>query len=152
MDNTDLAYLSIAEAAALVAKRVVSPTELTEAVIARAEALDDNLHAYLTRTFDTAREEAKAATEEIAGGNYRGPLHGIPFAIKDIYETAGVETTAGSKLHEKMRAELHHLGFVVVVLRAGCVPRAPGAKPSQEDGASHVRPMSKPCADVISAS
>jgi len=98
MDTTGLAYLSIAEASALVAKRAVSPTELTDAVIARAEALDDNLHAYLTRTFATAREEAKTATEEIATGAYRGSLHGIPFAIKDIYETAGVETTAGSKL------------------------------------------------------
>src|SRR5688572_14873308 len=98
MDTTDLAYLTIAEASALVASKAVSPTELTDAVIARAEALDDNLHAYLTRTFETAREEAKIATEDIAAGHHRGPLHGIPFAIKDIYETAGVETTAGSKL------------------------------------------------------
>jgi aspartyl-tRNA(Asn)/glutamyl-tRNA(Gln) amidotransferase subunit A len=98
MDTTDLAYLTIAEASALVASKAVSPTELTDAVIHRAEALDDNLHAYLTRTFETALEEAKTATEEIAAGRHRGPLHGIPFAIKDIYETAGVETTAGSKL------------------------------------------------------
>jgi aspartyl-tRNA(Asn)/glutamyl-tRNA(Gln) amidotransferase subunit A len=98
MDTTDLAYLSIAEAAALVETRTVSPIELTDAMISRAQALDGDLHAYLKKTFETAREEAKAAEAEISAGAYRGPLHGIPFAIKDIYETAGVETTAGSKL------------------------------------------------------
>lgn len=98
MDPTDLIYLSIKEAANLVAARQVTPLELTEACIARAEALDDGLNAYLTRTFETARDEARQATEDIAGGRSRGPLHGIPFAIKDLYETAGVLTTAGSKL------------------------------------------------------
>jgi aspartyl-tRNA(Asn)/glutamyl-tRNA(Gln) amidotransferase subunit A len=100
MIDTGLIYLSLAEAAALVAKREVSPVDLTEACIARAEALDSRLNAYLTKTFDTARIEAQAAADEIAAGKYRGPLHGIPFAIKDLYETAGVRTTAGSQLRE----------------------------------------------------
>ncbi len=98
--STDLNYLSLREAAGLVAGRHVSPLELTDACITRAEALDGDLHAYITRTFDTARAEAKTATDDIAAGRYRGPLHGIPFAIKDLYETAGVVTTAGSPLRE----------------------------------------------------
>jgi len=98
--DTSLIYLSLAEAASLIEKREVSPLDLTDACIARAESLDATLHAYLTMTFDSARQEAKAAGEEIAAGNYRGPLHGIPFAIKDLYETAGVVSTAGSQLRE----------------------------------------------------
>jgi aspartyl-tRNA(Asn)/glutamyl-tRNA(Gln) amidotransferase subunit A len=101
MDAIDLVYLSLREAANLVSARQASPLELTDACIARAEALDDELHAYLTSTFETAREEARIATEEIAAGRSQGPLHGIPFAIKDLYETAGVRTTAGSKLREE---------------------------------------------------
>jgi aspartyl-tRNA(Asn)/glutamyl-tRNA(Gln) amidotransferase subunit A len=98
--DTNLIYLSLAEAASLIEKREVSPLDLTDACIARAEALDATLHAYLTMTFETARLEAKAAADEIAAGKYRGPLHGIPFAIKDLYETAGVVSTAGSQLRE----------------------------------------------------
>jgi aspartyl-tRNA(Asn)/glutamyl-tRNA(Gln) amidotransferase subunit A len=96
----ELTDLELNEAAALIEARRVSPVELTEACIARAEALDATLHAYITTTFETARQEAQAATDEIAAGRYRGPLHGIPFAIKDLYETVGVRTTAGSKLRE----------------------------------------------------
>jgi aspartyl-tRNA(Asn)/glutamyl-tRNA(Gln) amidotransferase subunit A len=98
--DTSLIYLSLAEAAKLIEKREVSPVDLTDACIARAEALDGTLHAYLTMTFETARREAKTAADEIAAGSYRGPLHGIPFAIKDLYETAGVVSTAGSQLRE----------------------------------------------------
>ncbi len=100
MIDTNLIYLSLAEAARLIEKREVSPLDLTDACIARAEALDDTLHAYLTMTFETARQEAKAAGEEIAAGRCRGPLHGIPFAVKDLYDTAGVLTTYGSRVTE----------------------------------------------------
>lgn len=100
MASTELADLSLTDAADLVARRQVSPLELTEACIARAEALDGRLAAFITPTFETARAEAKTATEEIAAGRYRGPLHGIPFALKDLYETAGVRTTAAAKLRE----------------------------------------------------
>ena len=88
------------EAASLIAARKLSPLELTDACITRAERLDPKLNAFFTRTFDSARQEAKAATDEIARGAYRGPLHGIPFALKDLFETAGVRTTAGSPLRE----------------------------------------------------
>jgi aspartyl-tRNA(Asn)/glutamyl-tRNA(Gln) amidotransferase subunit A len=95
-----LVNLSIREAALLLEQRKLSPLELTDACIQRSEALDGRLNAYLTQTFESAREEARAAGEEIAAGKYKGALHGIPFAIKDIYETAGVRTTAGSRLRD----------------------------------------------------
>jgi aspartyl-tRNA(Asn)/glutamyl-tRNA(Gln) amidotransferase subunit A len=98
--TADLYTLTLAQASTLVEKRKLSPVELTDACIARAEALEPRLHAYITQTFDSAREEAKRAEAEIAAGKRRGPLHGVPFALKDLYETAGVRTTAGSKLRE----------------------------------------------------
>src|SRR5664279_2698672 len=100
MADVSLTNLSLSEAADLVAARKVSPVDLTDACIERAEALEPRLHAYITQTFDAARGEAKAAEADIAGGRYRGPLHGVPFAIKDLYETAGLKSTAGSKLLE----------------------------------------------------
>jgi aspartyl-tRNA(Asn)/glutamyl-tRNA(Gln) amidotransferase subunit A len=95
-----LVNLSIREAALMLEQRKLSPLELTDACIERSKELEGRLNAYLTQTFESAREEAKAAGEEIAAGKYRGALHSIPFAIKDIYETAGVRTTAGSRLRD----------------------------------------------------
>src|SRR5437867_2970943 len=100
MATIDLAHLTLTEASVLIDRREASPLELTEACVARAGKLEPLLNAYLTPTFDTALAEAKAATEEIAAGRRRGPLHGIPFALKDLYETAGVRTTAGSPIRE----------------------------------------------------
>jgi aspartyl-tRNA(Asn)/glutamyl-tRNA(Gln) amidotransferase subunit A len=100
MPEIELADLSLSDASYLIDAKKVSPLDLTEACIARAEALEPTLNAFLTRTFDTALAEAKAATAEIAAGRRVGPLHGIPFALKDLYETAGVRTTAGSKIRE----------------------------------------------------
>ena len=68
-----------------------------EALIQRTEAFDPQLHAYITPTFDLARQQAKQAEAEIASGKYRGPLHGIPFALKDIYDTAGILTSFTSR-------------------------------------------------------
>jgi aspartyl-tRNA(Asn)/glutamyl-tRNA(Gln) amidotransferase subunit A len=100
LPNTELTSLSLSEASELIAARKLSPLELTQACIARAEALEPQLNTFITRTFDTALVEAKQATADIAAGRLRGPLHGVPFALKDLYETAGVRTTAGSKLRE----------------------------------------------------
>jgi aspartyl-tRNA(Asn)/glutamyl-tRNA(Gln) amidotransferase subunit A len=101
VDANDLIYLSLHEASNLIDARQVSPVELTEACIARAEKLDGELNGYLTQTFDTARKEVQLATEEIAAGRRIGPLHGIPFALKDLYETAVVRTTGGSRLRDE---------------------------------------------------
>jgi aspartyl-tRNA(Asn)/glutamyl-tRNA(Gln) amidotransferase subunit A len=98
VDDKGLVGLTLSEASGLIAARELSPVELTEACIARAERFDPTLHAFLATTFDTALKEAQVAEDEIGRGGYRGALHGIPFGLKDLYETAGVRTTAGSLL------------------------------------------------------
>lgn len=96
--STDLTQLSIAQAAKLIAQRELSPVELTQACIARTEALDAQLNAFVTFTPELALTAARVAETEIAAGHHRGPLHGIPVGLKDIYDTAGVATTAHSRL------------------------------------------------------
>jgi aspartyl-tRNA(Asn)/glutamyl-tRNA(Gln) amidotransferase subunit A len=95
---TDLHDLSIAELAGLIAARKLSPVELTEALIQRVERFDAQTRAFITPTFDLARRQARAAETEIAGGKHRGSLHGIPFALKDIYDTKGILTSAHSRV------------------------------------------------------
>ena len=95
----DLTELTIAEASAAIAAKQLSPADLTEAYLARIEHLQPTVNAYITVTSDRARSDARAAADEITRGTYRGPLHGIPIALKDLYETAGILTTAGSKVH-----------------------------------------------------
>jgi aspartyl-tRNA(Asn)/glutamyl-tRNA(Gln) amidotransferase subunit A len=96
--TTDLYDLSIAGLAELIAARKLSPVELTDALIQRVERLDAQTRAFITPTFDLARRQAKAAEAEIAAGRYRGPLHGVPFALKDIYDTQGILTSAHSRI------------------------------------------------------
>jgi len=98
MTTTDIAQLSIAEAAALIGKRKLSPVELTESCMQRIGSLDGRLRAFITVTREDALAAAQQAATAIAGGNYKGPLHGIPIALKDLFDTAGVPTTAGSKI------------------------------------------------------
>ena len=94
----ELYFLTIAEAAKLIASRKLSPVELTKAYLDRIGQLDDQLDAFITLTGERALQEARRAEDAISGGDYRGPLHGIPFALKDIYETAGILTTGHSKI------------------------------------------------------
>jgi aspartyl-tRNA(Asn)/glutamyl-tRNA(Gln) amidotransferase subunit A len=106
MTSDDIARLSIAEAAALIGKRKLSPVELTEACLQRIGSLDARLRAFITVTREDALTAAQQAAGAIARGNYKGPLHGIPFALKDLFDTAGVRTTAGSKIMaERVPAE-----------------------------------------------
>jgi len=98
MANSDLHDLSLAEAGDAIGNGEVSPVEYTDALIARSEALQPQLSAFITTTFETARAAAKSAAEEIANGRHRGPLHGVPFAVKDIYDTAGILTSGHSRL------------------------------------------------------
>ena len=93
-----LHHLSVTEASALLAARKLSPVELVDAVLARIEAVDRKIHSYITVNADGARKQAKAAEREIMAGRWRGPLHGIPFAVKDNYFTAGIRTTGASRL------------------------------------------------------
>jgi aspartyl-tRNA(Asn)/glutamyl-tRNA(Gln) amidotransferase subunit A len=94
----DIAFASIEDAAAEIAAKRLSPLELTDALLDRIERLNPQLNAYMTVTADAARAAARGATDEIAAGTYRGALHGIPIAHKDLFETKGVRTTAGSKV------------------------------------------------------
>jgi aspartyl-tRNA(Asn)/glutamyl-tRNA(Gln) amidotransferase subunit A len=96
--NDDLAALTLARAVALVRDRQVSPVELTEQALARVEAVEGSLNAFITVTGDSALEAAKEAEKAIAGGKVIGPLQGIPVAVKDLFDTAGVRTTSGSKI------------------------------------------------------
>src|SRR5271170_7231558 len=90
----ELAFLTIAEVARLIEQKRLSPIELTASLIRRTEALDPQLNAYLLLTADQARQ----AEREIVAGDYRGPMHGIPFGLKDIYATAGIRTTGHSRI------------------------------------------------------
>ena len=98
-----LHYLPIADLAREIEARRLSPVEITEALLRRIETLDDRLHGYVTVTAERARADARRAEAEIQAGNYRGPLHGIPIALKDLYDTAGIRT-AGEKASRACRA------------------------------------------------
>jgi aspartyl-tRNA(Asn)/glutamyl-tRNA(Gln) amidotransferase subunit A len=87
-------YLSIASVAERIRSRELSPVDVVEAVLSRIERLAPRLNAFITVLAADARERAREAEAEIQSGNWRGPLHGIPVAIKDFYDTAGVKTTA----------------------------------------------------------
>jgi aspartyl-tRNA(Asn)/glutamyl-tRNA(Gln) amidotransferase subunit A len=95
---TDLHWLTIGQAAHLIERRQLSPVELTEALLARIEALDPQINAFLLPTPEQARGQARAVERQIMAGDYRGPLHGVPFGLKDIYCTAGIRTTSHSRI------------------------------------------------------
>ena len=94
----ELTNLTLQEAAALVREKKVSPIELTWACLARIEALNPVLNAFITVTADAALAQARQAESEVQRGAWRGPLHGMPIALKDLFDTAGVRTTAASAL------------------------------------------------------
>jgi len=89
--------LTIAAASELIARRALSPVELTQAHLARIRALEPQLNAFITVTEERALEQAQAAERDITAGRRRGPLHGVPFALKDIYDTAGILTSGHSR-------------------------------------------------------
>jgi aspartyl-tRNA(Asn)/glutamyl-tRNA(Gln) amidotransferase subunit A len=94
-------FLSIAEASKLIEQRALSPVELTRGFLDRIAALDPRLNAYLLVTADQAMDQARAAEAEIMVGRRRGPMHGIPYGLKDIYCTKGIRTTS----HSRTRAD-----------------------------------------------
>src|SRR5215217_6953834 len=96
--RSDLDFITIAGAAKLIAARKLSPVELAQAKLSRIESLDPQINAFITVTAELALKQARAAEHEISAGRYRGPMHGIPFGLKDLYETAGILTSGHSKI------------------------------------------------------
>ena len=97
MDAAEILFRPVGELAALIKARKLSPVELVRVLLDRIEAVNPKVNAFLTVTGDRALEEARQAEWEIAGGRYRGPLHGVPYAPKDLLATKGIRTTNGSK-------------------------------------------------------
>ncbi|MEK7873849.1 MAG: amidase, partial [Chloroflexota bacterium] len=98
MAVSDLAFLSVARLSDLLRERQVSPVEVTRAALDRIAQVDSRLNAYLLLMEREALSSARTAEAEIRAGHYKGPLHGVPFALKDLFQTAGVRTTAGSRV------------------------------------------------------
>ena len=98
MSPIELTHLTISEAAERIGRKELSPVELVEAHLERIRATDDKLNSFITLLADEAMESAKTAEQAIQNGDYRGPLHGIPIGLKDLYYTKGIPTTVGSKI------------------------------------------------------
>jgi aspartyl-tRNA(Asn)/glutamyl-tRNA(Gln) amidotransferase subunit A len=96
MNKSELPFLTASELSKLMAAKEISPVEATEAYLDRIEALDAKYRAFVTVTADVALTAAKQAEQEIAQGKHRGPMHGVPVAVKDQMYTQGIVTTGGS--------------------------------------------------------
>jgi aspartyl-tRNA(Asn)/glutamyl-tRNA(Gln) amidotransferase subunit A len=97
MPGEEIHYLSLTELARRIEAKKLSPVELTQAYLARSEKFGPRLNAYARLTPELALAQAQAAEKEIRRGHYRGPLHGIPYAAKDLLATKGIATTWGAK-------------------------------------------------------
>jgi Asp-tRNA(Asn)/Glu-tRNA(Gln) amidotransferase A subunit family amidase len=100
-DPEQLAFLPVTELAPLVRSRAVSSTDLTKMYLERMKKYSPKLLCLITLTEELALQQAAAADSEIKAGNYRGPLHGIPFGVKDLFDTKGIATTWGAEPFEK---------------------------------------------------
>jgi len=98
MDKSELPFISSTELASLIKTREVSPVEATEAYLERIPKFDQHLNSYITVTADRAMADAQRAEQEIVSGRYKGPMHGIPTAVKDQINTKGILTTGGSTI------------------------------------------------------
>ena len=98
MNQSDIPFLSASDLSRLIESREVSPVSAAEAYFERIAEVDGKLNSYITVTREHALEAARKAEAEIAAGNYRGPLHGIPVAVKDQFNSAGILTTGGSSI------------------------------------------------------
>ena len=99
--NNTMHFKSLTEVADAIRNKDISPVELTEAMLSRVDTLNPQLKAYATITADLAREQAKIAEQEISNGSYKGMLHGVPIAVKDLFDTAGIKTACGSIIKEE---------------------------------------------------
>ncbi len=120
MSADDLHYLELTEVARRLRVGALSPVALTRALLQRIERLDGTLGSYATVTADLAMEQARKAEEEIGRGMYRGPLHGVPIAVKDLCYTRGIPTAAGMAIHADFRPD-YDATVVERFARAGAV-------------------------------
>ena len=118
--DENLAFAPATELRALIADKQITSTELTELYLSRIEALDDQLHSFITLTPEIALEEAAKADAAIAKGESLGPLHGLPISIKDLQMTKGVRTTGGS-LAYKDRVPDANAAYIDKIFDAGAV-------------------------------
>ena len=121
-ESRRLAFLPISQLAPLLKRKKLSPTEIVDAVLERIQELNGRLNAYIHVNSEEARKRAREAESEIAHGRYRGPLHGIPIAVKDNIFTANIPTTAGSQILKDfvpsknafVMERLHRAGAILV--------------------------------------
>ena len=113
-------YLTIETLAPLIRNKHLSPVELARFILDRAARLQPTINAYITITADIAMAQARMAEKDIMRGRYRGVLHGIPISLKDLYQTRGVLTTAGSKILRKFIPQ-ESADVVNRLSEAGCV-------------------------------
>ena len=101
----DVHYGSLEEAAQTIASREISSVELTQAILDRISKIDPTLKSYATLMPERALADAAVLDAETRAGRSRGPLHGVPIAVKDLYDVAGVPTGAGMTIHRKNVAD-----------------------------------------------
>lgn len=116
----ELYELSIKEISELIKKKEVSPVELTKQILNRIERYDGDINSYVTVLSDYAIQKAKKAQDDIASGEYLGPLHGVPIGLKDIFVMKDVRTTAGSKILENFKP-LYNATVTQKLLDAGAI-------------------------------
>src|SRR3989454_4739777 len=97
-ETNELCWLSMADLGRMIATKEVSPVEVVRAHLDRISALDARLRAFITVCADSALQSARASEADLMAGKVAGPLHGVPWAPKDLYSTKGVRTTGGSKI------------------------------------------------------
>ena len=100
MDQLEICYMSAGDLSRLIREKKVSPVEVIDAHLARIQTTEPALNSFITLLPEQARAAARQAEREIQAGRYRGPLHGIPVALKDLFNTGGVRTTSGSKIFD----------------------------------------------------
>ena len=142
MIETDILYSPLPELTRLLRRKRLTPLRLTEAYLARIEKLSPGLHAFVTTTGELALRQATIAAKEMAAGLYRGPLHGIPYAAKDLFAVGGYPTTWGavpfaSQTFERDAAVITRLGEAGAILlgKTAMSELAGGPPPASATGA-----------------
>ena len=122
MDTLEICYMGAGNLSKLVQSKEISPVEIIEAHLTRIDATEPVLNSFITLLADQARKSARQAEKDIQAGRYKGPLHGIPVALKDLYNTGGVRTTSGSRIFDTfiptedctVAAKFHQAGAILL--------------------------------------